>query len=107
MLLEKSNKISIGRPHIYSCNDDFFSGALHERSAYWLGFIAADGSITPNLCKLRFALQEKDSCMVEMLRDDLQATNPIRTFQNGKNKASEIVIASRKIVSDLSFYGIT
>jgi len=71
---------------IYSHNTKFFS-YVNEKSAYWAGFIAADGNIDPRQStRLKFGLHSKDRILLERLSNDLSYTGKIRNFESHLNR---------------------
>lgn len=88
---------------IYSFDENIFSKIDSHEKAYWLGFIASDGSIYGN--SLRVALSFKDLDHLEKFRNFLKAEHPIHTYypivRGKKYKSCEISVHSDKIVGDL------
>ena len=88
---------------IYSFDENIFEKIDSHEKAYWLGFIASDGSIFGN--SLRVALSFKDLVHLEKFRSFLKAEHPIHTYYpivKGKQyKSCEISVHSDKIISDL------
>lgn len=90
-----------------SVNHNVFK-EINQYSAYWIGFLMADGSIlypkdrpTPEL-SLQLSLKDKNH--VKKFKDFLNAENKI---VKSKNRAScKITIASQEIVETLKKYGI-
>ena len=62
----------------YKVNDYAFSN-LDEEVAYWLGYIAADGSVVDN--RLQFCIATKDRDILENIKGFLKAENPIHTHK--------------------------
>lgn len=76
---------------IYSYNHSFFSN-VNIRSAYWAGFIAADGCIIEagkNKKTLAIKLSQKDHEHLEKLKQDIEYTGPTikdyRSYQDSSN----------------------
>lgn len=93
-----------GRKH--SINDLAFLD-WNEHSAYWMGFIAADGCLkTPrnNSRAIVVALATKDVGHLLMLRDFLQASHPIYTSTQGR---VSLCVSSETIWDALVAVGIT
>lgn len=63
----------------YSFNENFFETIDNEYKAYWLGFIAADGSVDEKRNSLQIGLAEKDKNHLEKFKKDLNSTHPIFT----------------------------
>ena len=95
----------------YKYNEDFFELIDTEEKAYWLGFIAADGSITKNSTILDITLSVKDR---DHLLKFIGAINGSEEMVRSKtikseekiHEASRVLVCSPKMCSDLSHYGI-
>ena len=93
----------------YYHNIDYFENIDDEHKAYWLGFLFADGYIVDNSShygedRFGLSLAEEDKQILELLKKDLQATNPIRTYERNGIKGqplSRIELTSQKTVNDL------
>lgn len=91
-------------------NEQFFS-KIDDNVAYWIGFIAADGSVDFVKNRLSFGLSSKDKEHLQKLQEVLQCKNPITErntlCNNGKRYPScYLNIYNKQIVDDLSNYGI-
>lgn len=95
----------------YKYNKDFFEVINTEEKAYWLGFIAADGSLVNNARALEITLSEKDKNHLykflnsingeeEMIKDRLQKAG------NKRYPSTRITVCNTKVVEDLKKYGI-
>ena len=81
-------------------NDDAFASITPE-SAYWIGFLMADGCIT-GTHELRLNLATRDGEQVERFRAFLRSSHTI-----GRSHGQvRLAIKSRKLCSDLAVYGI-
>jgi len=91
------------RPYKYSHNQFFFNCINSEKSAYWLGFMYADGCVKGN--KIYLGLAEKDKDFLEVFKRDIEATNPIykqKLSIKGKTYVSYyLTISSKYLVNDL------
>ncbi|RYZ83021.1 MAG: Hin recombinase, partial [Proteobacteria bacterium] len=100
--IERREPADCARKH--DCDHEFFS-RLTPESAYWTGFLAADGDITKNF-EVRLRLHRKDEQHVLNFIRALSATHEVRrTDSNKKNQrcdASGVAICSRKMVEDLA-----
>lgn len=97
----------------YSLNDNYFDNINSHEKAYWLGFIAADGSITSHPKRgyyLSIALARRDKSHLVKLKENLQYTGEVRDYKsklNGKEyPTSKLLIHSKKLVNDLISYNI-
>ena len=91
---------------LYSVNDDYFSTESHNM-AYFLGFLAADGTVNKDSNQIKIGLSSVDKDFLEQLRQEIEAEHPIISYQtaNGYN-VSELKFSSSKIKQDLSKYNI-
>ncbi|GHO67200.1 hypothetical protein KSC_060920 [Ktedonobacter sp. SOSP1-52] len=89
----------------YTINDAAFV-ALSEESAYWMGFIAADGCLrqgTKGISTVAIQLAEKDAEHLMRLRSFLNAEHPV-TVNHGK---ASFIFSSATIYQKLIDCGIT
>lgn len=111
--LNKNNiKIKKNNGKIYSYNENYFEVIDNEEKAYWLGFIAADGSIVNKGNTLEISLSSKDrkhlEKFVQAINGDLnQIKDYNKTAGNGKvYYTSRVTVNSIKLCSDLNKVGI-
>lgn len=96
----------MGNKRIYDVNDSFFS-VLNEKSAYWLGFIYADGYISKTENCLRITLSAKDEDHLVKFKEDISSESPITYHMNrysekySLTKKARISIFSKQIKEDL------
>lgn len=88
---------------LYTCNNGFFDTIKNQTQAYWLGFIAADGSIAKHRRALHVKLRGPDRPHLEALAAALEATNPIYTMGNGQ---CGLVVHSDGLVEGLFKHGV-
>ncbi len=88
----------------YSCNDNAFS-VLTKESAYWLGFLAADGHIREDKNAICLVLKREDRGHLEKFQTFLNFTGPIidrvRVLNELDYPISEMTVFSKEIVKDL------
>ena len=101
---------------LYSCDDNFFADIDHEHKAYWLGFIAADGSVSNK--RLSIFLREGDKDHLDLFRQHIKSNGRILpitkkaggvVLKGGKNEfypQCYLGICSRKLIADLALLGI-
>lgn len=92
----------------YKVDHLYFSSIETDQQAYWLGFFAADGCISPPH-RIRLCLCRKDRSHVESFRQAVGAENPILPW-NRKEKEPRsfgIEFYSHQMALDLSKYSIT
>jgi len=87
---------------LYRVRDDAFSNWT-EHSAYWLGFISADGYLYEKTRTIIITLSERDKEHLAKLRDFIAPNNPIYV----RGGRVTLRIRSDKIYNDLIALGIT
>lgn len=95
-----------GNPGRYQCDHTFFQRIDSEAKAYWLGFLAADGTVMDR-GHIVLILQSRDAEHVTRFRDALGATHPITAFDNHGYPAHKLYIASPAMAADLARYTVT
>jgi LAGLIDADG-like domain len=83
----------------YIHNEHAFS-EIAEESAYWIGFLMADGCIHNG--KVQLTLGHKDAIHVAAFRSFLGSNHPIHK----RPEASTLAIPSRQLIDDLAKYGV-
>lgn len=91
-------------PKTVFCNDDFFE-ILTPLSAYWLGFIAADGTLTFKDKGVSIKLALKDKSHLGKFKRAVQANSKI--FYRSATNSVGISVYSGKIFDRLLNLGIT
>lgn len=99
----------------YFFNFDFFEKIDNELSAYWLGFMYADGCVLPvgkdgyGEQEFKIQIAEQDLELLEKFKDDIKSTYPIRydkSDNRGNTQAQAIQsLRSQKTVNDLKKLG--
>jgi len=100
------NPQRITRPYKNKYNINFFS-EYTEESAYWAGFIMADGNISHTKSKyyVQIGLSEIDREHLQKLSNTIGFTGP--TYDYKKGKSSSIQIRGKWFINDLlDKYGI-
>jgi hypothetical protein len=100
--ISKEITIARNKKDGYFHNESFFQAIDTEIKAYWLGFIAADGSINKEKSSLVLDLASKDYNHLVKFRDGLESNNKIYTYRT----SSIIKINSRILCGDLEKFGI-
>lgn len=100
----------------YTLNENYFENIDCADKAYWLGFIAADGSISPLQPKKRnqrlaIVIKAEDRYLLERFKKDINYTGSLHNIvlKSGKWKGNEYVqiqFTSNKIAQDLAKYNI-
>lgn len=91
--------------------ENFFSQVNSNNVAYWIGFIAADGTINTSRNRLGFGLSSKDKEQLEKFKQTIKCESVITERKtkctNGKYYPScYLNIYSKQIIVDLLKYGI-
>lgn len=92
----------VGGRRRLSLNEDYFESVDTPEKAYWLGFIAADGGITPGATGLHFRLQIGDVGHLEKFRLAISSGASIVPDPTG----ATLRVFSKKLTRDLAQYGI-
>ena len=109
------NKIPYNKQVHYKCDESFFD-SLTEKSMYWLGFFAADGSIDGKKNRMTINLAIKDLEHLQKFKNDLKLESPIKIFfkketrkefKKNKYEGCCIRFTSNHISNKLISYGIT
>lgn len=90
----------------YEFNRNYFAVLNSEDKAYFLGFIAADGSLVDNgngVLVLSISLEEGDRCILESFKEHLEAEQPI--YPVGINQV-RMTVTNKKFAADLMKLGI-
>lgn len=96
----------------YNYNENYFEKIDTEEKAYWLGFIAADGSIINNGNALEISLSSKDhEHLIKFLKAIEGDSNMIKTRQsndgtNTYHATSRIRVCCKKMCDDLAKFDI-
>lgn len=85
---------------LYQINNENAFETLTPLSAYWLGFFAADGYIVKNRTRIGIGLAERDVRHIEVFRDFIGSTHPLR-FE-AKTKSIKFGINSKVLKRDIS-----
>lgn len=97
----------IGKHSKLSCNDNYFDKIDSSKKAYFLGLIVSDGSVSNRA--LSISLQERDKIILEKFIEDLEYSGKLSFVPKKKHNhqnAYVLTVYSRKLVQDLSKYGV-
>lgn len=115
----KASKIGIKHEKKYKFNSDFFKSPLNERSAYWIGFIAADGYVSKGKSGgncIGIELKSTDYKHLKKFNKDIEGNIPVvfrvreqvsfgkKIIQNAKQCV--IRIYSEEVFKDLGSWGV-
>ena len=87
----------------YNLNESFFD-ELNECSAYWLGFLYADGYVRMKDGKsgeLKIKLKDTDKSHVEKFLNDIDCQKPIKCGIENKSKFCAVTIYSNHLIKRL------
>jgi hypothetical protein len=87
----------------HALNDVAFAEVTQE-SAYWAGFLMADGGVVDGAVVL--ALAERDRSHVDAFRYFLGSTHPVLPTGTAKHPAARLSVSSTRLVSDLARFGV-
>lgn len=73
----------VGKKITYTdVNDTLFKIINSEESAYFLGFLYADGNVSKNKTCVSLKLKSNDQCIIEKFRDIMSPSSPIKITTN-------------------------
>ena len=87
----------------YNLNECFFDN-INEKSAYWLGFLYADGYVRMKNGKsgeLKLKLKDTDKSHIEKFLKDLDCEKPIKCGVDGNSKFCSVTVYSNILVNRL------
>ena len=96
----------------FTIYNNAFKSIDSENTAYWIGFLAADGSVKADRNRLMLGLAQRDKLHIEKFKKFINADEAITDRNvlcgnNGKRyPSSSITISSKLLVDDLAQYGI-
>ena len=85
----------------HKINDNFFE-EINPKTAYWAGFIAADGNISKSNNALTITLVDSDSEQLERFLKDTAADYQVTHFERNGNAFCTIHTVSQKMADDLN-----
>ncbi|XZO04378.1 MAG: helix-turn-helix domain-containing protein [Microcoleus sp.] len=83
--------------------DETVFETINNDSAYWIGFLLADGAIVDTTVAL--CLQDRDSFHLEKFRQFVAGTQSLIKVES--TKSWRYAFQSRKVVNDLEAWGVT
>jgi hypothetical protein len=89
----------------HQINHEYFQNITTDEQAYWLGWLASDGSVRIsklNGLYISLEIQARDEIVVQAFK---QAVAPGLTVHRNRNAVS-VRIGSKRMAQDLAFYGI-
>lgn len=86
-------------------DEHYFDAIDTEAKAYWLGFLAADGSITERNC-VALVLAEADGDHVGRFRDAIGAGHKLMTVTNAGYRSVRLAVRSDVMVAALARHGV-
>lgn len=97
----------------YDFNENFFENLNNKNSAYWAGFISADGNLSKSSNNLKIELKSTDIDILEKFKTSLDAEQPIIIIDRLDKRTNKIYsscqinICRVKFYNDLIRHGIT
>lgn len=89
----------------FTCNTDFWREIRTEPEAYWLGFIAADGSVSTTSRALSIGLQLRDTEHLQKFNRALISTYPVKQT-GGRYPRCSLNISEPLLADNLAQYGV-
>lgn len=91
----------------FELDENYFSIVDTPEKAYWLGFLAADGSISEDRGRIDVTLQPDDESHLTKFLKAVGSTKEIKTcYTNGGYPGRYVHLNSRKMVNDLLKLGL-
>lgn len=87
------------------CDETVFDKINNEESAYWLGFLYADGNISSTGNRLEVRLSIKDLSHLEKFRSFLKLSTEIRTGINNGNGFCHLAVRNKHLWETLNTLG--
>lgn len=114
--LKKHNIVGDNYRRKYDLNHYYFSPPYNPDSLYWAGYIAANGTVTTFMSghptyRVYMNMSEQDRPYLEMMRDALGSTAPVKAIASKASDGKSYHIAtllfnSRQMVDDLANFNI-
>lgn len=92
---------------VYPFREDAFANILDERTAYWFGFLCADGCVIQRrgTGEVHLVLQDRDAAHLEKFRAFLDTTAPIKSEK--RYSTQRVSLYSARMANDLISLGCT
>lgn len=98
----------------YTCNEHYFDNIDSEHQAYWLGFLYADGYVSPGSSNkssgVGVAINTNDRELLEQFKEDIGYTGPIHRYEQktayGMTSYCRIFILSDMLYNGLRSKGV-
>lgn len=91
----------------YTFDYRYFSTIGCEQKAYWLGFLAADGSVLSKRNTVQLALKTADQDHVLQFGKDINSNYPVKNYTNNGSGYATVSITAKELISDLAVFGVT
>ena len=94
-------------PIKYLADFGYFDQINTDEKAYWLGFIAADGTVVRSAFSVSLAIKDIDH--LYRLKKAMKADHPVRTYSypERRQEFARFLISSKPLVASLGRLGIT
>jgi hypothetical protein len=89
------------RPPLYDIDETYFSKIDAADKAYWLGVLAADGSLYyhGNKWVLQFIVTQRDQEWIEAFREAIHSTHPLRVLPGGFDTPCVRLVITNQVLS--------
>lgn len=89
----------------YTYNRIFFQKIDTEEKAYWLGFIAADGSIKRETYEIYLEIKNSDKRHLQKFLNSLESNGKVKDTKQGK--AARVTVCCKHMGLQLNYLGLT
>jgi len=96
----------MGRPRIYTLDENYFDNIDTPNKAYIIGFLYADGSINLKRNLLTICISEKDREILEFIKKELNYSGIISSKKIKENSYLSLNIISKKLILKLQSIGV-
>lgn len=94
----------MGRPRIYTLNENYFENIDAQNKAYIIGFLYADGSISEN--SITINISEQDIEILDFIKKELNYNGPYHYSIVKNHCYCKLTITCKKLISDLIKIGV-
>lgn len=91
----------MGRPKIYTINEEYFNTPLNEKKSYLIGLILSDGHLNYDKGYLQYACKKDDIELIEFIKKELNSSHPIKEYQIKNNWYVRYSITNKKLIKSL------
>jgi len=85
----------------------YYFDELDDIKAYWLGFLAADGTVRKNRNEIKIGLKAQDAFLLKEFKTNLESEHPLKFYKTKNNyEVVEFRFSSERIKKQLAYYSI-